>query len=122
MRNLMRKVLASLFLLASVLMLSLYSACSSETILYAQTLPYTATATWTIGDPATTSYNCYLDGVLVVTGTTLATTCSFPVATLGAHVAGVSTVVSTSIPPESTITTVSFTLKQPAAPIAPKVK
>jgi hypothetical protein len=92
-------------------------------VVYAQSLPYTLTVAWTapVGVAPTSVYNCYLDGVVAVANVA-ALTCQFPVATLGAHTVGVTTFDTTFVPNESTQTQLSFTLKQPLAPTAIKVK
>ena len=90
-------------------------------VIHAQTLPYTLTVAWDSGGPSDLSFNCYLDGVQVATNITLLT-CSFPVATLGAHVAGVTGVNPSFVPSESVPATLAFTLQQPNKPLNIKVK
>ena len=88
---------------------------------YAQTLPYALTVTWT-ASPDGVTYNCKLDGVQVATGTQAGLTCAFPVTTLGAHTVSVTTVNPAFVPPESAPATLTFTLKQPVAPTSVRVK
>lgn len=95
------------------------TAIGTSRVIIAQTLPYTLTVTWNAATDAA-SYNCYLDNVKMTNVTT--TTCSFPVATLGAHVVGVTSFNDTFVPNESTPATLNFTLKQPSPPAGVKVK
>jgi len=92
-------------------------------VIYAQTLPYQLTVGWDTetGQPPTLTYNCYLDGVRVVTGVTM-TTCSFPVAALGQHTVGVTAVVPSDVPSESDPGTLTFMLQAPPKPTNVKVR
>lgn len=99
-------------------------------VIEAQSLPYTLTATWTASpDTGVTSYNCYLDGTLMITVGNV-TSCQFAVPTLGPHTVGVTAVNPTAIPTESAPggcaaplpTTCGFTLKQPSPASGVKVK
>lgn len=112
----MKKSLA-LFLL--IIAIACATAISGGRVIIAQTLPYTLTVTWNAATDAA-SYNCYLDNVKMTNVTT--TTCSFPVATLGAHVVGVTSFNDTFVPNESVPATLNFTLKQPSPPAGVKVK
>lgn len=89
-------------------------------VLQAQALPYTLVVAWDASADALT-YTCYLDNVVQVQGIS-ALTCSFPVATLGAHTVGVTSVNPDFVPNESQQGTLAFTLKQPAKPGNVKVK
>lgn len=88
--------------------------------IHAQSLPYTLVVVWDVETTAA-SYNCYLDNAVVVTGVT-ATTCSFPVATKGAHTVGVTAVNPIFVPSESAQAQLAFTLAAPNSPKNIKVK
>lgn len=111
----MKKALLAILLALGVA----YASTLGVKVITAQTLPYNLTVAWDASADAT-SYNCYLDGVLMVASSTL--TCSFQVSSLGNHVAGVTAVNSTFVPSESTPATVAFKLQQPGKPSNIKVK
>lgn len=101
----------------------LFTAKHHDVVLYAQTLPYTLTVSWSASTDAAATYNCYLDGVLQVTGTSpTALSCQFPVPTLGSHTVGVTATDPANVPAESTPSTLAFTLKQTPGPSGVKVK
>lgn len=115
----MKKILLSLSAISIGCAIALTSTLAPKRVIVAQSLPYTLTVSWTASPDAVT-YNCYLDGVLKTNVTT--SPCQYPVATLGAHTAGVTAVNPTFVPNESVPATLAFTLKQPGPPSAVTAK
>lgn len=103
----MKKIVTSSIIILGIAYASL---SSKKLVLIAQTLPYNLAVSWD-ASPDGITYNCYLDGAVVVNVSTL--NCTIPINTIGNHTVTVTVLNPSFVPNESIPTSVSFTLKQP---------